>query len=227
MIRSARTIFRKDLTIERRSTEITVSVLLFSALAVVIFAIGFYVDETNAQIYGPGVIWVVLLFASTLALNRLFDTERENDCLGGLLLTPADPRGLYLGKAVFHWLMTLGAAIVTVPAIFMFFDMFRLIGSDAALVLAASLVLGLSAFSLVGTLFAAMLLHTRLREVLLPIVVYPLVTPVLIAGVQITRELLSGAPVAEVMGWFYQLVAFDLFFLAGCLVLFPIMVRAR
>ncbi len=227
MMNIARIIFWKDLRTERRSRELTVSVLLFSALAVLIFAIGFYVDDKTAQTFGPGVIWVIVLFSSTLALNRLFDAERENDCLAGLLLTPADPQGIYLGKAAFHFFMSAGISLVTVPAICLFFDMFRHLSMVAGLWIALALFLGLLGISLVGTLFGAMLLHTRLRDVLLPIVVYPLITPVMIAGVQITRSLLAGGQAADVLGWIYQLVAYDCLFLAGCLVLFPVMMRPR
>ncbi len=227
MMHTARIVFWKDLRAERRSRELTVSVLLFSALAVLIFAIGFYVDEETAQAYGPGIIWVIVLFSSTLALNRLFDAERENDCLAGLLLTPVDPRGIYLGKMFFHFFMSAGIALVTVPTICLFFDLFRYLSMSAWLWIAGALVLGLWGISMVGTLFGAMLLHTRLREVLLPIVVYPLITPVMIAGVQITRTLLVGGELADVSGWMYQLIAYDCLFFAGCLVLFPALMRPR
>ena len=113
--------------------------------------------------------------------------------------------------------------LCTVPLIFLFFDLFSLIDGMRFLTLVLLLVLGTIGFALIGTLFAAMLLSTRLRDVLLPIVVYPLVTPVLIAGVQGTRALFTG--VEEVTHWVSLIAAFDLIYLGVALAIFPKMLR--
>jgi heme exporter protein B len=218
-------IFRKDVAIELRTREIVFSVLTFSLLATVIIALGFYEDVGQVEIYGAGVIWVVVLFTCTLGLNRLFDAERQDDCLAGLLLTPCDTRSIYIGKVLFQLVVCSVMIVVTVPVIFLFFNMFQLTTPSGVLVIAMTLVLGIIGFSIVGTLFAAMLLNTRLREVLLPVVVYPLVTPVIIGGVQATRQVFNGDGFTDVSDWIGLMAAFDLIYGALCLFLFPKLIR--
>jgi len=225
MLRDAWLVFQKDLTIERRSREVLFTVITFSVLSAVIFALSFYMDEDTAKAYGPGVIWVTVLFAGTLGLQRLFESERENDCMAGLLLSPADPRGIYLGKVLVQLWFSGWMLVITVPVIFLFFDLFRVMDANRAALLVLILILGTVGFALLGTLFAAMLLNMRLKDVLLPVIVYPLVTPVLIAGVQSTRALLRGEGLESVSGWLTLLAAFNLIYAAVSLVLFPLMVR--
>jgi len=225
MIETAPLIFRKDLTIERRSREIMFTVLTFGLLSTLIFALSFMIDRDTSRAYGPGIIWVTVLFAGTLGLNRLFEPERENDCLTGLLLSPADPRGIYVGKVLVQLGFMAVMELITIPLIFLFFDMFELVDPTRAAVIGAILILGTIGFALLGTLFAAMLLNSSLKEILLPVIVYPLVTPVLIAGVQSTRALLSGDAIADVGGWIALLGAFDLIYLAVALSIFPLMIR--
>ena len=219
----AKLVYRKDLAIERRSRETLFTVLSFGLLATLVFSLSFFIENDVSGAYAPGVIWIVVLFASTLGLQRLFDAERENDCFGGLLLAPIDLRGVYLGKLLVQLTFSGLMELCTVPLIFLFFDLFSLIDGMRFLTLVLLLVLGTIGFALIGTLFAAMLLSTRLRDVLLPIVVYPLVTPVLIAGVQGTRALFTG--VEEVTHWVSLIAAFDLIYLGVALAIFPKMLR--
>lgn len=225
MIKQAWLITKKDITIERRSREVLFTVIWFSLLSVLMFALSFMIDNDTAKSYGPGIIWVTVLFAGTLGLQRLFEPERENDCLAGLLLSPLDPRALYVGKLSVQLGFMFIMELITVPCIFLFFDLFQLLDAGRGATFIALLILGTIGFALVGTLFAAMLLNSRLREVLLPIIVYPIVTPVLISGVQATRELLHGSSGADVGGWVSLLLAFDLIYLAIALIIFPMMVR--
>lgn len=225
MLSDALLVLKKDLIIERRSKELLFTVIAFGLLATVVFALSFYIDKKSTIAFSPGVIWVVVLFSGTLGLQRLFAPEHENDCMAGLLLSPADPRGVYLGKVFVQLVFSGAMEIVTIPLIFLFFDLFPLVTPTTVLLIALILILGTIGMALIGTLFAAMLLNARLREVLLPAVVYPLVTPVLIAGVQSTRELLGGASPADVLGWITLLGAFDLIYAAVALILFPLMVR--
>ncbi len=225
MLHDALLVLRKDLLIERRSKELLFTVIAFGLLATLVFALSFYIDKRSTVAFSPGVIWVVVLFSGTLGLQRLFAPENENDCMSGLLLSPADPRGIYLGKVMVQLVFSGAMELVTVPLIFLFFDLFPLVDPAKALVIVALLLLGTLGIAIVGALFAAMLLSARLREVLLPAVIYPLVTPVLISGVQATRELLAGAAPGDVTGWIALIAAFDLIYLAMALVLFPMMVR--
>ena len=225
MLRDALLIFKKDLAIERRSRESLFTMVTFALLSTVIFALGFYVDDDKARAYGPGILWVVVLFSGTLGLQRLFDAERENDCLAGLLLSPADPRGLFLGKVMVQLVFSGIMEALTVPLVFLFFGLFELSTPAGIATIAAILVLGTIGFAFIGTLFAATLVSTRLREVLLPIVVYPLASPIFIAGVQSTRSLLSGESPADVSHWILLMVAFDLIYAGVCAALFPVLIR--
>ena len=183
MLKTAWLLFKKDITLERRSREFIFTMLTFSLLTTLIFALSFFIESDVAKAYGPGVLWVVVLFGGTLGLQRLFESERENDCLGGILLSPADPRSLYLSKVTFLIMFMVLMELIFVPAVFLFFDLFEGMSSTTLFTISAVMILGTLGFAIVGTLFAASLLNMRMREVLLPIVVYPLVTFVLIAGV--------------------------------------------
>jgi heme exporter protein B len=225
MLKTAWLLFRKDLILERRSREFIFTMLTFSLLTTLVFALSFFIESDVAKSYGPGVLWVVILFGGTLGLQRVFEPERENDCLGGILLSPACPRSLYLSKVFFLILFMVLMELIFVPTVFLFFDLFEGLGAATVAMITAVMLLGTLGFAFVGILFAASLVNMRMREVLLPIVVYPLVTPVLIAGVQSTRALLSGAAPSEVLDWVVLLGAFDLIYLGICLWLFPVMVK--
>ena len=224
MLSVAKLIYRKDLAIERRSRETLFTVLSFGLLATLVFSLSFFIENDVSGAYAPGVIWIVVLFASTLGLQRLFESERENDCFGGLLLAPIDLRGVYIGKLFVQLTFSGLMEICTIPLIFLFFDLFSLVDAARVWTLLVLLALGTLGFAIIGTLFAAMLLSTRLRDVLLPIVVYPLVTPVIIAGVQGTRSLFMG--VESTTHWISLIGAFDLIYLGLALAIFPKMLRA-
>ena len=224
VLHTAMLIFRKDIAIERRSKETLFTVLSFGLLATLVFALSFFIEDDVSGAYAPGVIWTVVLFASTLGLQRLFESERENDCFGGLLLAPIDLKGVYVGKLMVQLTFSGLMELCTIPLVFLFFDLFSLIDGPRVIYLFALLALGTLGFAIVGTLFAAMLLSSRLREVLLPIVVYPLVTPVLIAGVQGTRMLFIGTE--SVTHWLSLVAAFDLIYLGIALAIFPRMLRS-
>lgn len=201
-------ILRKDLLVELRTKEVLLTMGLFAALIVVIFSFAFYVDDDRARAYAPGILWVTILFSGTIGLNRLFDREQENDCMSALLLSAAGPKAIYLAKSLGNLLFTLVMEVLTVPLILLFFA----IDVDRPGLLVAELVAGSIGFCFVGTLFAAMLVRARMKEVLLPLVVYPIVVPVIIAGVKATEAILNGYPTDEVVSWIRFVVAFDILF---------------
>ena len=207
-MRNVQVILRKDLLVELRTKEVLLTMGLFAALTVVIFSFAFYVDDDRARAYAPGILWVTIIFAGTIGLNRLFDREQENDCMSALLLSEAGPKAIYLAKSLGNLLFTLVMEILTVPLILLFFA----IDVDRPGLLVAELVAGSIGFCFVGTLFAAMLVRARMKEVLLPLVVYPIVVPVIIAGVKATSAILSGYPTDEVLSWIRFVVAFDILF---------------
>jgi heme exporter protein B len=203
-------LIRKDLQIEFRTKETVAALLLLGLLTLTVLSFAF--DPTSAlrAEAAPGALLVAVIFAGVLGLNRSFVAERENDCLHGLLLSPVDRGTIYLAKAVANLLFMLLAQVVIVPIFLFFFNVpvgWNLLGVMLAL------ALGLGGFSAVGTLFAAISVRTRVREVMLPLLMLPLTVPVFIAGVRVTARLLADKPWAEVAPWLHLMVGFDVVFL--------------
>jgi heme exporter protein B len=203
-------LIRKDLQIEFRTKETLASLLLLGLLTLVVLSFAF---DPTSELRGeaaPGALWVAVMFAGVLGLNRSFLAERENECLQGLLLCPVDRGTIYLAKTVGNLIFMMAAQVVIVP-IFVFF--FNQPVSGALAGVALSLALGLLGFAAVGTLFAAISVRTRAREVMLPLLILPLVVPIFIAGMKVTARMLAGKPLAEVAQWLNLMVGFDAVFL--------------
>jgi heme exporter protein B len=158
--------------------------------------------ERAAQV-APGVLWVAITFAGMLGLARSFVLERDQDCLDGLLLCPVDRSTLYLGKVLSNLIFISITELAIVPLAFALFNL----AFDPLLL--PIIVLGTLGFSAVGTLVSAMTVHARAREVMLPILLFPLVMPVLIAAVNLTGGVLDGQPWSEMRHWMELLVGFD------------------
>ena len=204
-LRLAWLLLRKDLVVAIRAPEVLGFMLLFSLLCVVIFAFGFLRAGAAAAAQVPGVLWVSLLFSGTVGLLRLFAPEEEG---GVLTLAQRTRRGalpLFLSKAALQLLFTGIVAAVTLPTVLVFFDAtLRQPG-----IVVAALALGLVGQAVLGTLCAALLVHVRLREVMLPLLLYPLLAPVLVAGVQVTVLAQDGAGPDVTTGWLVLMAAFD------------------
>jgi heme exporter protein B len=200
----------KDLLIELRTKETLAALLLLGLLTLLVLVFAFDPTSPLREAAAPGVLWVAVIFAGTLGMNRSLLRERDNDCLHGLLLAPVDRGTIYLAKTGANFLFMLAAQMVLVP-VFIFF--FNLPMNATIARLAPVLLLGLLGFAAVGTLFAAVSLRTRAREVMLPLLMLPLAAPLLIAGIQASAQLLAGQPLAAVAHWLRLLVAFDVVFL--------------
>lgn len=199
----------KDLLLEWRSREILTAMTVFAMLVAVVFNFAFSPSPADALRLLPGMLWVTLAFASTLGLSRSFVLERDEQCLEALRLFPADPSLIYAGKLLSNLLYLLAVEALILPALAVIAGVpLRPHLGALALVLALGSV-GLVA---VGTIFSAMSVHTRIREVLLPVLLFPLATPVLISGVRATLGILAGRPLADVMPGVRLLVAFDVLF---------------
>jgi heme exporter protein B len=203
-------LIRKEMQLEWRTQETLASLLLLGLLTLLVLSFAF--DPTSAirAEAAPGVLWTAVIFAGVLGLNRSFVTERDNDCLQGLLLCPVDRGTIYLAKTVANFLFMLAAQVVLVP-LFVFFFNPPLSGAFVGVIL--SLSLGLLGLAAVGTLFAAIAVRTRAREVMLPLLLLPLVVPVFIAGVKVTTRALAARPLADVMHWIHLMIGFDAVFL--------------
>jgi heme exporter protein B len=184
----------KDLVTEWRSRDRVIAMLLFSLLVVMVFHFSLPGGATRqTQASAPGVLWIAYVFAALLGLNRSFSLELENDALAGLALSPVDRGWIFLGKTAANWAV-LGVAQAITGCVFAL-----VFGLDlAGVALPLALVVGLGSLGLcsVGTLFAAVAVRTRFREVMLPLLLLPLLTPVLLGAVRATTGLLESGRLA-------------------------------
>jgi len=188
LLRQAARVAWKDLRIELRSREILYTMAFFGALIVVVFSFAFPRDIRIVRGAAPGMLWVAIAFAGTIGLGRAFDRERENDTMRALLLAPVPRLAVFLGKAFAIGLLVLAVTAVVTPLLALFLDapLFQEPGP-----LALALVLGAIGFANVGSVFAATLLKVRSRDVLLPVVLYPLLIPLFVSGVSATEALIA------------------------------------
>jgi heme exporter protein CcmB len=203
-------VVKKDITVEVRSLELLSTTVFFAITVVLMFSFGLVVEGRPVQDVAPAILWIAIAFSGTLALGRTFERERQNDTLRALLLAPADRPAIYVGKLVGILLLLMLVEIVLVPLVGLLFNA-PIFAEPARL--AITLAAGSLGFCAVGTLFAAMLVRARSRDVLLPIMLYPMTVPVMIAGVRGTAALLQPQPdLAIAQFWLGLLGAFDVVF---------------
>jgi heme exporter protein CcmB len=213
-LRTALLVLKKDFTVEVKSREILSTSILFAVSCVMVFSIAFVREGAPIAGAAAGILWVAIAFSGTLTLGRTFERERYGDTLRALLLAPAPRAAIYVGKLLGLVALMLATELLLVPMIaFLFQTPFF----SRPWILIGLLVLGTIGFASVGTLFAAMLVRTRTRDVMLPILLYPITIPVMIAGVLGTSALIpsADAPVNEAAAtmWLGVLVTVDVVFL--------------
>lgn len=218
IFRHAWHIFRKDLLLEWRSKQTISSMLIFAIMVVVVFAFAFQPTREITRAVFPGMIWVAFIFAGILGLNRAFLSEKQQDCLTGLILAPLDPTAIYFGKVLGTMFLMGLMELLALPLFFVFFD-FRLQGSLGMLILV--IFLGTLGFATVGTLLSALAANARSSELLLPLILFPIIVPVLISSVKATGLVLAGAgEPGEIMMWLRMLGVYDLVFIVVPFLLF-------
>lgn len=201
---------RKDLVIEFRSREVVYTTLFFAVSCVLVFAFGFVREGAAVDDAAAGILWIAIAFSGTLALGRAFERERQNDTLRALLLAPVHRPALYVGKLAGVLLLLAVVEVIVVPLVAL---MFHAPLFAHPFLTAGLLAAGTLGFAAVGTLFAAMLVRARSRDVLLPILLYPITIPVIIAGVRGTAALLQpDADLAVARMWLSMLLSFDAVF---------------
>jgi heme exporter protein B len=222
VIRAAWLIARKDLLVEARSRELAYTTLFFAIACVLVFAFAFVREGRALDDAAAGILWVAVAFSGTLALGRAFERERQGETLRALLLAPTERAAIYLGKLVGLLVLMAGVEIVLVPVVGLLFDAPI---ARAPWLLAALLAAGTVGFAGVGTLFAAMLVRAHSRDVLLPVLLYPITVPVIIAGVRGTAAIFGAEPNLEAAtAWLSMLVFFDAVFVTLALWTFaPVM----
>jgi heme exporter protein B len=210
-------VLRKDLAIEARSGEVVVTSGFFALLVVVLASLSLFGGPASARLVASGVIWLSVTFAAVLALGRTWQREREEGALDGLLVAPMSRSALYAGKAlgVLGFLFAISAVVIPLSALFFALDLDRY-----GLGLMAIALVALPGVAASGTLFGAMTVRTGARDLLLAVVLFPLVSPTLLAAVAATRELLGGVPLSELGDYFRLMGVFDLVFISGGLALF-------
>ncbi len=203
-------ILRKDVAIEVKSREILYTTLFFAVSCILVFSFAFVKEGRAVEDVAAGIVWIAIAFAGTLSLGRTFERERFGDTLKALLLAPAARPAIYLGKLLGVVLLLCLAELLLVPLVALLFSA-ALFARPVLLV--GLLLTGTVGFCAVGTLFAAMLVRARTRDVLLPILLYPITVPVMIAGVRGTAALLASPPDEPVATmWLVLLLSFDVVF---------------
>jgi heme exporter protein B len=214
-------IVAKDIATELRTKEMVSAMFVFALLIIFIFNFAFDLRADNIQALAPGVLWVAIAFAGMLGLSRSFILERDKGVLDGLLLAPVDRSAIYFGKIIGNVLFISVVAVVILPFFIVLFNQ----PLSTLPLLSGVVFLGILGFASVGTLFSAMAVHTRAREVLLPIMLFPVIIPAMLAAVRLTAAVLDGLPFEEVSQWLALLVAFDAIFIAVSFMLFEFVVE--
>lgn len=211
-------IARKDLAIEFRTRSAFLSVLVFALLGIVIFYFAWDSTAVSAADLAPGVLWVIFTFSGLLGLHRSFGVEQEEGAIDGLLASPVSREAIFLGKAGANLVFVLAVQAIAIPAVSLFYNLPL---GGIALPLAAIALLAAIGLVAVGTLFSSMAANTRLSELLLPMLSLPFFVPIVIPAAQATAKLLSGRPVGDALPWLRLLLAFDLVFVAACMLAYP------
>lgn len=217
ILSDALTITGKDLRNELKSKQTIGMMIIFSSLVVLIFSFAF--DPTNNTVKAiiPGLIWVITIFSGLLGLNRSFIAENENDSLTGLRVAPIDPASIYLGKAIANFVLVATVQLISIPVLFILFD-YRFNGEMIwFLLIVFTATFG---FIIVGTFLAALAANAKNSEMLLPVLLLPLISPLMIAAVQSTKIVLGQDGIHEAISWLQLMVGYDLLFFAACFFLF-------
>ena len=210
----------KDLAAEWRSREVISAMLVFAMLVIFIFNFALQLDAGVRAALTSGVLWVTFIFAGTLGLNRSMAVEKDRGCLDGLLLAPVDRSAIYFGKMISNLVFILVTAVIVLPVYSLLYNT-NLFNGGLVLVI----LLGAEGYAAVGTLLASMAVQARTRDILLPILLFPVALPLLVAAVEASSGFLGGAGWAEIAPWINQLVAYDVIFTAAAFLVFDFVVE--
>ncbi len=210
----------KDVRIELRTKDMFTSMAVFAVLALLILNFAFDLRVPDKSTVAPGVLWVAIAFAGVLGLGRAFINEKDKGSLAGLLLAPVDRSAIYFGKMLANLTFILIVELFIVPLTVLFFNV-SLISFSLLLVL----LLGTMGFAIVGTVFSALAVNTRAREVLLPVLLFPVLLPVLVAGIRTTIGLIEGQPLSDFSNWLGLMAIFDAMFLVVAVLTFDYVVE--
>jgi heme exporter protein B len=219
-LRAVAAIVHKDVAAEIRSRELISAMLVFSLLVVLIFNFALELDRFARENVAAGVLWVTFIFAGTLGLNRTFAAEKDRGSFDGLLLAPVDRTTIYFGKLIATIIFMLIVEIIVIPV-------FSVLYSISLLhpLLLGVVLLGTLGYAAVGTLLACMAAHTRTRDVLLPILLFPVTIPVVIAAVKASAGILLALEWGDLAPWINLLIVYDTIFIAVAFMVFDYLVE--
>jgi heme exporter protein B len=210
----------KDLAAELRSRELLSAMLVFALLVILIFNFALELDAQARATVTAGVLWVTFAFAGTLGLNRSMSMEKDRGCLDGLLLAPVDRSAIYFGKAIGNLIFMFVVEAIVLPVYNVLYNT-NLFRPGLLLVI----LLGSIGYVAVGTLLASMAVQTRTRDVLLPILLFPVIIPVLVAAVKASTGFLQSVEMVEVLPWLNLLIVYDVIFVAVAFMVFDYVVE--
>ncbi|WKZ39920.1 MAG: heme exporter protein CcmB [Anaerolineales bacterium] len=220
-LKAVMAIVQKDLSAEFRSRELLSAMLVFSMLVILIFNFALELNIEVRKSVAAGVLWTTFAFAGTLGLNRSMAVEKDRGCMDGLLLAPVDRSAIFFGKAISNLAFMLIVEAIVIPLYALLYNETRIFQLDFLLII----LLGSIGYIAVGTLLSAMSVQTRTRDVLLPILLFPVAVPVLLASVKASGGLIEGATFAEILTPFNLLLAYDVIFIAVAFMVFDFVVE--
>jgi len=218
--RSVNAIIWKDLAAELRSRELISAMLVFAILVILIFNFALELDPKTRSTITAGVLWVTFAFAGTLGLNRSMAIEKDRGCIDGLLLAPVDRSAIYFGKSIGNLIFMLIVEAIVLPVYSILYNV-NLFTPGLLVVI----LLGSVGYVTVGTLLSSMAVQTRTRDILLPILLFPVEIPVFIAAVKASTGFLQGVEMTEIMPWINLLIVYDIVFTAVAFMLFDYVVE--
>lgn len=219
-LRGTFTVYKKDLLLELRSKETLSTLAIFSILVALIFSFAFDPSPRILAIVGPGIVWVAYTFAGILGLGRIFSQEVDKATLEGLIVSPLSKDALYMGKLLGSLTLMAVIEIIMMPVFIIFFDLNLLNFWFFLLTFLATV-----GFAAVGTIFSALAINTRSRDMMLPILFLPMVVPVIISAVAGTQDILNGKGWDDIGEWIKLLIAFDLIFIVLSSILFEFLLE--
>jgi heme exporter protein B len=210
----------KDLAAEMRSKELLSAMLVFALLVIMIFNFALELDVKTRNSVTAGVLWVTFAFAGTLGLNRSMAIEKDRGCLDGLLLAPVDRSAIYFGKVISNLSFMLLVEVIVLPVYSILYNT-NLFKPGLLVVI----LLGSIGYTAVGTLLSAMSVQTRTRDVMLPILLFPIILPILIAAVRASGGYLQNLPMDQIVPWLNLLIVYDVIFTAMAFMAFDYVVE--
>lgn len=216
-------VLRKDLLLEVRRRDSLLTMFFFGTLLLFVFHFSFDLAPDRIVGMAPALLWLAFLFTGTLGLAQLFQAERENHCLDALLLSPLDRGALFLAKTLFNFVLMFLVELVVIP---LFWILFNLSSWNLLPQLFLVTLLGTLGFCVLGTILSAITLRARARELLLPLVLFPLMIPVILATIRCMETLIGTGDFGDALPWLRLLTGFDVIFLTVGVLIFDWVIEA-